>query len=635
MTETTRSRKRPGKSRVPAAGSGSARRLQSQGRTADRKTLPREEIRFDEDGLEEILLDDEWPEEPREELKEQTRPEKERIQTEKKQPEPEKEQIQAEEKQPEPEKEQIQAEEKQTRPEKERIQAEKKQPEPEKEQIQAEKKQPQPEKEQIQAEEKQTRSEKERIQTEKKQPQPEKELVQTEKEQTRTEKERFEEEAPAGRKDGAELAGKRSEEKDGGVRTDIKSTGKFGLGHKKTKRAAILYILEDIGEGLVRAKNWCVKNYRTSIPGAICLVLLIAVGCVLVRNARIQRENDRAQQLQADIPEDSGIPVQPLEENAYEYVNQFVEKYFTASAEGDVDTYVSMRSFTDETERIRMQKKADYIEYYQNINCYTKPGPVENSFLVYVYYEAKFNGIDTAAPGLKTLYLCTNDAGELYVFSGEVDKNVTAYMQAVSTQEDVKDLFTKAEVTYNDIVDSDEELKTFLEQLSDNLKHDVTLAFEEAEKPDEGENTEPEQPEPTPEVTPEPEQPEPQTDTVVTTDRVNVRSSASTEATKLGTVAAGTQLTRYESMENGWSRVEYEGADAYIKTEYLQVAEASVGTVTTTDRVNIRASASTEATKLGTVAAGTVLELLERQENGWTRILYNGSTAYVKSDYVE
>ena len=29
----------------------------------------------------------------------------------------------------------------------------------------------------------------------------------------------------------------------------------------------------------------------------------------------------------------------------------------------------------------------DYIEYYQNLTCYTKPGPVENSYIVYVYYK--------------------------------------------------------------------------------------------------------------------------------------------------------------------------------------------------------------------------------------------------------
>lgn len=425
-----------------------------------------------------------------------------------------------------------------------------------------------------------------------------------------------------------------AEQRKSNVKTDIQSTGRFGLGHKKTKRAAILYILEDIGDAFVRAKNWCVKNYRTSIPGAICIVLVIVVACILIRNAQVDRAN-RADMTQTHTSDEAEAAVteQPLEENAYEYINQFVEKYYTASAEGDLDTYISMRSYTDETERIRMQKKADYIDSYKIISCYTKAGPVDNSYLVYVYYEVKFVGIDTAAPGLNTLYLCTNDSGELYVFSGEVDENVTEYMKAASTQEDVKDLFTKADVTYSDVVNSDEELKTFLEHLSENLQNDVTLAMNEIRQEEEPEV--PEEPVVTPEPEAEPEPEQPQADTVITTDKVNVRSSSSAEATKLGTVDAGTQLTRYESLENGWSRVVFEGAEAYIKTEFLQAVETTNGTVVTTDTVNIRASASESATKLGTVNAGTTLDLIEHQENGWSRILYNGMTAYVKTEFVQ
>lgn len=418
-----------------------------------------------------------------------------------------------------------------------------------------------------------------------------------------------------------------------GAKDHDAQSGKFGLGHQKTKRSAIVYLFEDIGDAFVRAKNWCVKNYRTSIPAAICLVLVIVVACILVRNFRQQP---------APASEDMDIVEEyPLEKDAYEHINLFFERYYEACTLGDVDTYVSMRSYTDETECIRMQKKANYIDYYQNLSCYTKPGPVENTYLVYVYYEVKFRGINTPAPGLKTFYVCTNDAGELYIYSDEVDQNVKDYMRTVSLQEDVKDLFTRVKVTYKNAVASDKTLDDFLKVLSENLLNEVTEALKELEEQNQvadnsSGNAVPEEPEPTPEVPEEPvPEPEPQTDVVMTTDRVNVRSSASPEATKLGTVAAGTQFTRYESLENGWSKIDYEGNEAYIKTEYLQVIEAATGTVTTIESVNIRASASEDATKLGTVSAGTTLDLIENQENGWSRILFNGMTAYVKTEFVE
>ena len=411
--------------------------------------------------------------------------------------------------------------------------------------------------------------------------------------------------------------------------------GKFGLGHKKTRRSAIVYLFEDIAEGFVRAKNWCVKNYRTSIPAAICLVLVIVVACILVRNFRMQS---------ASVSGNTEDTVQeyPLEQDAHEEVNSFFQRYYEAIGYGDVETYASMRSYTDDEERIRIQKKANYIDYYQNLSCYTKPGPVENSYLVYVYYEVKFRGIHTPAPGLNTFFLCTDEAGEMYVFSDKLDKNVKDYMRRITTQQDVKDLFNRVKVTYDDTVASDKELEEFLSTLAQNLKDEVTLALRDLEAENQsvenGDGNEadadptptPEEPEPTPEV-----EPEPQTDMVMTTNRVNVRSSASPEATKLGTVAAGTRFTRYESLENGWSRIDYEGSEAYIKTEYLQVIEETIGKVRALNSVNIRASASEDATKLGTVGAGTVLDLIENQENGWSRILFNGSTAYVKTEFLD
>ena len=440
------------------------------------------------------------------------------------------------------------------------------------------------------------------------------------------------------------------------VRTEIKGTGKFGLGHKKTKKAAILYVLEDIWEAVIKVKNWCVKNYRTSIPGAICLVLVIIVVVTLIRNAKISKQEEQALNSQDEVTEDSGVavPEEGLQENAYDYLNQFIAKYYTACMDGDVETYMSMRSYTDGVEQIRMQKKADYIEYYQNLTCYTKPGPVENSYIVYVYYEVKFAGIETVAPGLNTLYVCTNEDGELYVFSGDVDESISEYMQAVSLQEDVKDLFNKVQVNYNDAVAADEELKAFLEELAVNLKEDVAVEVAQidsentvgasddgAEEPDTsegGQETSDESGESGTEesdASQENEMAQPVTETVRTTETVNVRGSASAEATKLGTVSAGTRLTRTETMENGWSKIDYNGQEGYIKTEYLEVVETATGTVTALQNVNIRAEASETAQKLGVAYAGTTLELIETQSDGWSRIIFNGQTAYVKSEYVQ
>jgi uncharacterized protein YgiM (DUF1202 family) len=54
----------------------------------------------------------------------------------------------------------------------------------------------------------------------------------------------------------------------------------------------------------------------------------------------------------------------------------------------------------------------------------------------------------------------------------------------------------------------------------------------------------------------------------------------------------------------------------------------------TSSRVNIRDAASADAKVLDTVDADTILDIIEIQSNGWTKIIYDNSEAYVSSDYV-
>lgn len=54
----------------------------------------------------------------------------------------------------------------------------------------------------------------------------------------------------------------------------------------------------------------------------------------------------------------------------------------------------------------------------------------------------------------------------------------------------------------------------------------------------------------------------------------------------------------------------------------------------TSTKVNIRDAASADAKVLDTVEEGTTFDILEILDNGWTRILYNGSEAYISSDFV-
>ena len=219
------------------------------------------------------------------------------------------------------------------------------------------------------------------------------------------------------------------------------------------------------------------------------------------------------------------------------------------------------------------------------------------------------------------------------------------YIVTVSTQADVVELYNKVQVEYNEVITAHPELLTYMQELSAQVNTSVgtVLAQENASNAGEGGNTDATENEnggdTGTDVQPSGETPVdngPQYATATTT--VNVRSSDSEQADKLGKVTGGSQVQVQEVIANGWTKIVFEGKDGYIKSEYLQMAESAagldvIGTVTATTNINVRSAASETADRLGVLAAGESLDLLA-DENGWCKVKYNGQVGYVKSDYV-
>lgn len=70
---------------------------------------------------------------------------------------------------------------------------------------------------------------------------------------------------------------------------------------------------------------------------------------------------------------------------------------------------------------------------------------------------------------------------------------------------------------------------------------------------------------------------------VETTDTVNIRAKAGTDAEKLGLASKGEQYILLEQQADGWSRIEYEDGEAYIKSEYLKIVEPEKNETENTD----------------------------------------------------
>lgn len=224
------------------------------------------------------------------------------------------------------------------------------------------------------------------------------------------------------------------------------------------------------------------KNKKSLAVIIVTAVVLLGIGILLgsligKKSGDKDATQEQSQAAAAQTQSTEAIPNVPMEVNAYPEINSLMKKYYNAAAEGDMETVKSLKDYSDQAELLRIQEKSKYLESYDDINCYTKPGPIEDSYVVYVTYYAKFHDIDQKVTGLNTYIVCRKADDSYYIHDCSEDESMKEYRTNVTKQDDVVDLFNKVQVEYNEAVTENEELAAFLTDLSEKLKTAVGDAW--------------------------------------------------------------------------------------------------------------------------------------------------------------
>ncbi len=127
-------------------------------------------------------------------------------------------------------------------------------------------------------------------------------------------------------------------------------------------------------------------------------------------------------------------------QNGVPEVQDLLNRYFAAKESADADAIYQMFGWSDQTGidqlRRQLQYDARYTEGYRNINCYTKPGITEGTYLVYISYDLKFNNSLTMAPGLLWNYVKMGEDGNYYLTDSKALDEVELAFIAESEKED-------------------------------------------------------------------------------------------------------------------------------------------------------------------------------------------------------
>lgn len=327
-------------------------------------------------------------------------------------------------------------------------------------------------------------------------------------------------------------------------------------------------IWESLKAKLDAFKNWLVRYSKIVLPVILVICVALTIVIAMQANKRKVEQEETVVAPEENTGEDEAmleVPEVPLEKDAVPGVNELFDVYYKAMVEGDTATMEKLVYYMDATEILRAAETSKYIESYPPLEIYTKAGPKEGTYIAYVYGEIKFYDYDKPVPGMRVYYVCTNEDGELYINEdGEESDNELHYMREIQLQEDVIDLNNKAAEAYNKMMVDDPKLADFLLELKTEIEKNVGEALaraEQSEEPEEG--AEEEAPEET-----EEDAPVEVVTKVKTTDVVNIRTSDSETADKLGKAAVGDEFELLEEKGNGWSKIKYDGGEAYIKSDF-------------------------------------------------------------------
>lgn len=337
------------------------------------------------------------------------------------------------------------------------------------------------------------------------------------------------------------------------------------------------------------------KNARYFAAGVVFVLMIVVLAFFMNKD-----EEEAAVQYSADGGEVFAV-------DAFPEIAALITEYYACYAAGDFETLQTLAAPFSEHELAYMSLLSQYVESYQNMTFYTKSGLDSSSYLVNVYLEMKFEGVDTLAPGLDFFYVRTNEDGTLYIDNSyseynmknndnPLDVNVHNLIKEHEQQADLIALLTDTTEKFQAAIEADANLYTMVNEtipaaasawMAEMMQGGTTPEADvpSTEVPD-TEVTETQTPETevieTPESeTPESEEPESETSesevlsfpegTVITIkEAVKMREGMTTESDVVSTLYEGEKVTVIMSYAEGWTKVEWKDKTGYIRTDLLQ-----------------------------------------------------------------
>jgi hypothetical protein len=113
---------------------------------------------------------------------------------------------------------------------------------------------------------------------------------------------------------------------------------------------------------------------------------------------------------------------------------------------------------------------AEYVEDYQNINCYVIENEEDDAYRVYVKYDIKLKDIDTLAPCLSAFYVTGTSDDKYVIYLSALDENQENFITSADKNMEIVKLKDEVAQALSDAINQDENFKQLYQKMDTQIQ---------------------------------------------------------------------------------------------------------------------------------------------------------------------
>ncbi len=239
---------------------------------------------------------------------------------------------------------------------------------------------------------------------------------------------------------------------------------------KKLTRSEIEEMLKEVEEihrprRTVNKDRKPKKKFRLDrIIFACVLVILIVAAVYFGYKAFSSSGKGDAKEKSTTAGADSGVP---LKDDQYPEITELVSNYLDAYLiQDDEQRMDEFRKCVVDLDDLSSIQRRDYVSGYSDVECYTKDGPYEDTFIVYAYYHITYKNIATSVPNITEFYVMRQGETRNVYIKNKIPDDVRDYISKVSKDADVQNLEKEVQEEYEAARVQDANLDKFLKDMA-------------------------------------------------------------------------------------------------------------------------------------------------------------------------